>query len=242
VVLLVGFEARFARALYAVLSESASLEVISANVPAEDVGRALGAHAPRAVVLCWEAVDATELERVTCAHPDTGVVVLAEALTAEQVCALGRCGAVAALERHVSGHVLRATVVLAGHGMRVEPRAAGPGVVGEVGCERDGASLSAREAEVLGLLECGESVPAIARVLGVSVQTVKSQRRSVYRKLDVHSRSELEARRDADTDAGYVDARRADGADVIRLDCVRRARGRARLGWLRAPLPHARWR
>lgn len=61
----------------------------------------------------------------------------------------------------------------------VEPSGAAPAA---------GGPLSPQEARVLGLLAAGRTPPEIARELIVSVNTVRTQVQSSYRKLDVHSR------------------------------------------------------
>ncbi len=53
--------------------------------------------------------------------------------------------------------------------------------------------LSAHEQRVLRLLAAGMSNPDIARELVVSVNTVKTQLQSIYRKLNVNSRAEARA-------------------------------------------------
>jgi len=53
--------------------------------------------------------------------------------------------------------------------------------------------LSAHEQRVLRLLAAGMSNPDIARELVVSVNTVKTQLQSIYRKLNVNSRTEARA-------------------------------------------------
>jgi LuxR family maltose regulon positive regulatory protein len=53
--------------------------------------------------------------------------------------------------------------------------------------------LSAQEERVLRLVAAGLSNPEIAAELVVSVNTVKTQVQSIYRKLDVHSRGEAGA-------------------------------------------------
>jgi LuxR family transcriptional regulator, maltose regulon positive regulatory protein len=50
--------------------------------------------------------------------------------------------------------------------------------------------LSAQEQRVLRLLAAGQSNPEIARELVVSINTVKTQTQSIYRKLNVNSRKE----------------------------------------------------
>jgi LuxR family maltose regulon positive regulatory protein len=61
--------------------------------------------------------------------------------------------------------------------------------------------LSARELRVLRLLSVGNSNPEIARELFVSVNTVKTQVRSIYQKLNVNTREEA---RDAARELGLV--------------------------------------
>lgn len=51
--------------------------------------------------------------------------------------------------------------------------------------------LSRRESEVLGLILQGRDVPAMADVLGLSKNTVRTHVKSLYAKFDVHSRQEL---------------------------------------------------
>lgn len=50
--------------------------------------------------------------------------------------------------------------------------------------------LSVQERRVLRLLAAGRSNPEIAQELVVSVNTVKTQTQSIYRKLNVNSRKE----------------------------------------------------
>ena len=51
--------------------------------------------------------------------------------------------------------------------------------------------LSAREREVLALLALNKSLQCIADTLGISINTLRSHTRSIYRKANVHSRQEL---------------------------------------------------
>ncbi len=59
--------------------------------------------------------------------------------------------------------------------------------------------LSAQEIRVLRLVAAGRSNPEIARELVVSVNTIKTQVQSIYRKLNVNTRDEArEAARELD--------------------------------------------
>jgi DNA-binding NarL/FixJ family response regulator len=217
--------------LHKALGKSMLLSVIPANVRGRDALRALDVHLPRAAMLCWEATDAGQLQCMTRAHPDTGVVVLAESLSSEQAQALVGCGAAAALDRTASRNLLITATVLAGYGMQMEPRHRAPIQADRARSEHALRTLTRREAEILGLLDCGESTTVIAELLGVSRHTVKAQARAVYRKLGVHSRAELRELRRRRNASG-------DGA-VMRLDVVRQERRRVRPAWMRAPLTRA---
>jgi DNA-binding CsgD family transcriptional regulator len=51
--------------------------------------------------------------------------------------------------------------------------------------------LTPRERQILFLLLRGDDGPAIAEELGLSNNTVRSHKKRLYRKLDVHSKQEL---------------------------------------------------
>lgn len=53
-----------------------------------------------------------------------------------------------------------------------------------------GRSLTPHEIRIVGMLAGGDSYGAVADRLGVSVNTVRNYIRSIYGKLDVHSKSE----------------------------------------------------
>jgi DNA-binding CsgD family transcriptional regulator len=55
--------------------------------------------------------------------------------------------------------------------------------------------LTPREAEVMELLQGGRSNAEIAAALHVSIETVRTHARRIYRKLGVRTRRELLARR-----------------------------------------------
>jgi DNA-binding CsgD family transcriptional regulator len=72
----------------------------------------------------------------------------------------------------------------------VLPRsAAAGGGVDRLGAE--GSELTAREAEVLELLQDAHTNSEIAQELAIGIETVRTHARSIYRKLGVPSRREL---------------------------------------------------
>jgi DNA-binding CsgD family transcriptional regulator len=149
---------------------------------------------------------------------------------------------VVALERNVTRNLLIAATVLAGYGMRMEPRDDACERAPGVGVARALAGLTPREAEVLGLIECGEAPSSIAELLDVSPYTIRAQIRAIYRKLGVHNRAELREHRQQARDAVPADAPSSDGADVMRLDAMRRERRRPRPEWMRPPFSRSRTR
>src|SRR5262245_40531008 len=60
--------------------------------------------------------------------------------------------------------------------------------------KQDAPALSEREREVAQLIVDGQNDHAIASALSLSYATVRAHRRSVYKKLGVHSVAELKAR------------------------------------------------
>jgi DNA-binding CsgD family transcriptional regulator len=89
--------------------------------------------------------------------------------------------------------------------MHVLPRSAAAGG-GVDRLAREGAELTAREAEVLELLQDGRTNSEIAERLSIGIETVRTHARNVYRKLGVPSRRELA--RMAQQEAVVVDEQR----------------------------------
>lgn len=69
-------------------------------------------------------------------------------------------------------------------------------------------NLTQREAEVLNLLMTGESIKRIAVALGLSRYTVSDHLKSIYRKLDVHSKNEAMYKALANNHLSFEDNRK----------------------------------
>jgi len=114
-------------------------------------------------------------------HPDTDIMVITVFGDEDHV--------LASIEAGATGYILKDSLpqqfVDLIKQLRLKPRgiapAAGP---------TEETPLSAREAEVLGLIAKGFSFGEIARLLGVSQHTVISHVKKIYQKLAVHSRGE----------------------------------------------------
>ena len=96
-------------------------------------------------------------------------------------------GATACLGKAVEGRDVLNAIHLASRGLHVLPHSTPAGAA--AGLLPD--ALTPREADVLDQLQLGRSNGEIAVALGVSVETVRTHARAVFRKLGVHSRREL---------------------------------------------------
>ncbi len=99
-------------------------------------------------------------------------------------------GATACLAKSTQARDVLHAIHLASRGLHVLPPA-GVDLHEPAGPEL----LTPREADVLELLQSGRSNGEIAQALHVSVETVRTHARRVYRKLGVRTRRELRARR-----------------------------------------------
>ena len=94
------------------------------------------------------------------------------------------------IREHIKARDIVSAIHLASRGMHVLPRsAAAGGGVDQLGS--DGTELTAREAEVLELLQDGRTNAEIATELSIGVETVRTHARNIYRKLGIASRREL---------------------------------------------------
>jgi DNA-binding NarL/FixJ family response regulator len=115
-------------------------------------------------------------------------------------------GATGCLSKETEARDVVNAIHLASRGMHVLPRsAAAGGGVDRLGME--GNELTAREAEVLELLQDCHTNSEIAEALAIGIETVRTHARSIYRKLGVPSRQEL-ARKAQQEPVVVDDARR----------------------------------
>jgi DNA-binding NarL/FixJ family response regulator len=188
------------------IGEDPNLELVAHDVPMSEIHAVVGKHSPSVVLLNFGTLrgpeDVLALHR---AFPDTSIVVLANRPTAGECTQMLSFGATGCLSKETEARDIVSALHLASRGMHVLPRsAAAGGGVGRLGME--GASLTAREAEVSELLQDGRTNSEIAEQLSIGIETVRTHARSIYRKLGVPSRREL-ARR-ARQEAVAVDEQR----------------------------------
>jgi len=197
------FEDLVSIGLSVMIEEGSNLDLVAKDVPMGEMHAAIAEHSPNVVLLNLDMLRGPE--DVLALHrefPGTGIVVMANRPTAGQCAQLLSFGATGCLSKETEARDVVTAVHLASRGMHVLPRsAAAGGGVGRMGLE--GAELTAREEEVLELLQDGRTNAEIAEALSIGIETVRTHARSVFRKLGVPSRREL-ARR-AQQEAVVVD-------------------------------------
>ena len=200
------FEDLVATGLSVLIGDDPQLELVAANVPMDALDAALEKHSPSVVLLNFGVIsgpaDVLVLHR---RFPESRIVVLASRPTAAQCTQMLSFGATGCLSKETEGSDIVRAIHLASRGVHVLPRsAAAGGGVGRAGMQ--GAELTAREAEVLELLQDGRTNAEIGEELSIGIETVRTHARNVYRKLGVPSRRELA--RMAQQEAIVVDSER----------------------------------
>ena len=183
-ILLSRFEDLIAAGLRSLIGADPNLRIVAADVAADRLHAVISEHQPRVAIVNLAALlTPSDIRSLHVAHPTTQLVVLASNPTPAECNQLLALGATACLGRDVESRDVLNTIHLASRGLHVLPR----GETAAAGHDM----LTAREADVLGLLQLGRSNGEIAAELSVSVETVRTHARSVFRKLGVRSRREL---------------------------------------------------
>jgi DNA-binding NarL/FixJ family response regulator len=187
-ILLSRFEDLISAGLRSLIGADPNLRIVAAEVEADELDALLAEHAPRVTILNFGALRApADLRRLHAAHPATHIIVLANRPTPGECSQLLALGATACLGKAVEGRDVLNAIHLASRGLHVLPHSTPAGAA--AGLLPD--ALTPREADVLDQLQLGRSNGEIAVALGISVETVRTHARAVFRKLGVHSRREL---------------------------------------------------
>ncbi len=187
------FEDLVARGLRSFIEDDEHLDVIAHDVGYDDLDGVFSVHGPRvAIVNFGDLRSPVDVHRLHTAHPDTQIVVLANRPTAVEANQMLAFGATACLSKDTQARDVLNAIHLASRGLQVLPRANGSPVAGVPANEPLGPDLlTPREADVFGHLQQGRSNAEIALALHVGVETVRTHRRNIYRKLGVRTRREL---------------------------------------------------
>jgi DNA-binding NarL/FixJ family response regulator len=179
------FEDLIARGLRSLLAEDPTIELVAANVELDAIDATLAKHKPEVAILNFGSLRTpVEINRLYTAHPDTRLLVLANRPTPSECSQMLAFGATACLSKETQARDILNAIHLASRGLHVLPRTDAPEPLGPE-------LLTPREADVLEHLQAGRSNAEIALALSVSVETVRTHRRNIYRKLGVRTRREL---------------------------------------------------
>jgi DNA-binding NarL/FixJ family response regulator len=185
------FEDIVARGLRALIDEDPSLELVADGVEHARLAGVIGSEKPDVAIVNFGSLSsAAELRDLHRRFQATRLVVLANRPTAAESRQMLAFGATACLSKSSEARDVLHAIHLASRGLHVLPSspdaeapAPGPDV------------LTPREGEVMELLQGGKSNAEIAAELNVSIETVRSHARRIYRKLGVKTRRELLSRR-----------------------------------------------
>jgi DNA-binding NarL/FixJ family response regulator len=184
------FEDIVAHGLRALITDDDNLELVADGIDHDELSRELSRTRPDVALLNFGSLSSTvELRELHRVHPDTRLVVLANRPTPSECRQMLAFGATACLAKSTEARDVLHAIHLASRGLHVLPPAT---IDGAEGPAPD--LLTPREAEVLELLQSGRSNAEIALTLQVSIETVRSHARRIYRKLGVRTRRELRAR------------------------------------------------
>jgi DNA-binding NarL/FixJ family response regulator len=186
------FEDLAAIGLAVMIGDDPDLDLLARDVPLTEIEAAVSRHSPDVVLLNFGTLSApADVLRLHQQFPDTRIVVLANRPTTAECNQMLSFGATGCLSKETDARDIVKAIHLAARGKYVLPRSAAAGGGVERLGERGAHLLTARETEVLELLQDGYTNSEIASELGIGIETVRTHARSVYRKLGVASRREL---------------------------------------------------
>jgi DNA-binding NarL/FixJ family response regulator len=186
------FEDLVGAGLRQLIEDDPDLELVADGVTFDSLDAVLGDRAPAVALVNFASLPRpAAVYQLHQAHPDTRIVVLADNPGAAECNQMLSFGATACLAKDTQARDIVSALHLASRGMHVLPRTArkmelagslsGPGPD----------LLTAREADVLELLQQGLTNAQIAHSLSIGVETVRTHARHIYRKLGVSNRREL---------------------------------------------------
>jgi DNA-binding NarL/FixJ family response regulator len=179
------FDDLIARGLRGLIEDDPRLELVAEDVATPQLTMILPARRPDVVILDSARLRSpVEVRTLTARHPDTHLLLLAERPSSVECAQLLAFGAAACLAKATQARDVLNAIHLASRGLQLTPRD-GAGVAPGSGL------LTAREADVLAGLQQRRSNAQIAADLHVSIETVRTHARHIYRKLGVASRREL---------------------------------------------------
>jgi DNA-binding NarL/FixJ family response regulator len=179
------FDDLVARGLRGLIEDDPRLTVVAEDVSAAQLATTLRSRRPDVAILDTAGLRRLgDVRSITSRHPGTRLLLLAERPSSIESAQLLAFGAVACLPKSTQARDVLNAIHLASRGLQLTPRD-GDGLAHGSGL------LTAREADVLARLQQRMSNAQIAAELHISIETVRTHARHIYRKLGVSSRREL---------------------------------------------------
>ncbi len=180
------FEDLLSRGLRSLVREDPSLDLVASDIARERLSALLRERQPRVVILDGASLRSpVEIRDLAAQHPSTRVLLLTGQPSSVESAQLLAFGAAGCLSKATQSRDVLNAIHLASRGLQVVPRDSYPTV--PVGARL----LTARESDVLAQLHQRRSNSQIAANLHISIETVRTHARHIYRKLGVSSRREL---------------------------------------------------
>jgi DNA-binding NarL/FixJ family response regulator len=184
------FEDLVALGLRALIEEDPSVTLLAFDVDQARMSTILQAHRPQVAILSFGALShPSQARELRLAHPQTHLVLLANHPSSAECSQMLAFGASACLSKATQSRDVLNAIHLASRGLQLLPGAERAPSATSNTIESE--LLTLREAEVLVLLRDRRQNAQIAAELQISVETVRTHARNIYRKLGVSSRREL---------------------------------------------------
>lgn len=193
-VLLGAFEDLTALGLRTLIADDGALDLVAERVDPDALDRYLADLRPSVALINLGTLQKpADVHRLTTDHAYTRLLILGNRPSSAEANQLLAFGAAGYLSKATQGRDILNAIHLASRGLQVTPASA-PTPNGDHGLV-DGSLgpelLTPREADVLRHLQENRSNAEIAYALSVGIETVRTHRRNIYRKLGVKTRREL---------------------------------------------------
>jgi DNA-binding NarL/FixJ family response regulator len=174
------------RGLRDLIEEDPSLELIASDVASGQLTGVLRRQGPRVAIIDSGSLRRpAEVRELSFRHPSTHLLLLADSASSVEAGQMLAFGASACLAKDTQERDVLNAIHLASRGLQLIPSGAGSSAGAGSGL------LTTRESDVLAELQRRRSNAQIAADLSVSIETVRTHARHIYRKLGVSSRREL---------------------------------------------------
>jgi DNA-binding NarL/FixJ family response regulator len=175
------------------LSSAEDIEVVGTATDGSEAVELAAEADPDVILMDLQMPDVDGIEatrRIREANPDAQIVVLTSFSDRDRILEALDAGAIGYLLKDAEpDELFRGLRAAAEGGSPLAPKVART-MIGERDRSSPAAALSDREREVMGLLASGLANKQIARRLEISEKTVKAHLTSIYRQIDVASRTE----------------------------------------------------